>query len=80
MNLQNKIRSIILSHLVESEARTVGMEEECILYTKDNRRLPVNPCAEFSATDLLSIMNENVGFIPWNQAGNWNGPVHPIEI
>ena len=61
MNLQNKIRSIILSHLVESEARTVGMEEECILYTKDNRRLPVNPCAEFSATDLLSIMNENVG-------------------
>ena len=37
------------------------MEEECFLYTKNNRRLPVNPCGEFSATDLLTIMNENVG-------------------
>jgi len=37
------------------------MEEECFIYTMDNHRLPVNLCNEFSATDLLSIMNENVG-------------------
>ena len=61
MNLQDKIRSFILSNFVPSEVRTVGMEEECFIYTTDNRRLPVNPCDEFSASDLLSIMNENVG-------------------
>jgi glutamate--cysteine ligase len=61
MNLHEKIRSFILSRLVEPETRTIGMEEECFLYTKNNRRLPVNPCGEFSATDLLTIMNENVG-------------------
>ena len=61
MNLQDKIRSFILSNFVPSEVRTVGMEVECFIYTTDNRRLPVNPCDEFSASDLLSIMNENVG-------------------
>ncbi|SVA42885.1 uncharacterized protein METZ01_LOCUS95739, partial [marine metagenome] len=61
VNLQDKIRSFILSNFVPSEVRTVGMEEECFIYTTDNRRLPVNPCDEFSASDLLSIMNENVG-------------------
>ena len=61
MNLQDKIRSFILSNFVPSDVRTVGMEEECFIYTTDNRRLPVNPCDEFSASDLLSIMNENVG-------------------
>ncbi len=35
------------------------MEEECIIYTADLRRLPVNPCDEFSASDLLISMNEN---------------------
>ena len=61
MNLQDTIRSFILSNFVPSDVRTVGMEEECFIYTTDNRRLPVNPCDEFSASDLLSIMNENVG-------------------
>ena len=61
MILHDKIRSFILSNFVPSEARTVGMEEECFIYTTDNRRLPVNPCDEFSASDLLSIMNKNVG-------------------
>jgi len=60
VNLHDKIRAHILSKTVSPENRTIGMEEECILYTKDDRRLPVNPCDEFSATDLLKIMNENV--------------------
>ena len=37
------------------------MEEECILYTHKNKRLPVNPGDEFSATDLVTIMNSNRG-------------------
>jgi len=61
MSLKHKIRSIILSRLVHHQDRTIGMEEECFIYTADGKRLPVNPCDEFSATDLLSIMNEHVG-------------------
>jgi len=61
MEIHDKIRSFILSNLVHTEHQTIGMEEECILYTKENHRLPVNPGDEFSATDLLTIMNENVG-------------------
>lgn len=61
MILHDKIRAFILSQLVPAESRTIGIEEECFIYTADNRRIPVNPCGEFSATDLLCIMNENVG-------------------
>ena len=61
MNLRSKMKDLILSRLVTRDTRTIGMEEECFIYTKDNRRLPVNPCDEFSATNLLSFMKENVG-------------------
>ena len=37
----------------------VGVEEECILYNEIGRRIPVNSGDEFSAEDLLNIMNEN---------------------
>tara|TARA_B100000700_G_C14987284_1_gene829479 strand:+ start:283 stop:1497 length:1215 start_codon:yes stop_codon:yes gene_type:complete len=61
MILQDKIRKHILSKTVSTNNRTIGMEEECILYTNDGRRLPVNPCDEFSAIDLIQIMNEQIG-------------------
>ncbi len=61
MEIHDKIRSFILSNLVHTKDQTIGIEEECILYTKEDYRLPVNPGDEFSATDLLAIMNENVG-------------------
>ena len=61
MSIHNKVRSIILSNCVKPENRTIGMEEESILYTHENKRLPVNPGDEFSATDLVSIMNSNRG-------------------
>ncbi|MBT5759502.1 MAG: hypothetical protein HOI55_07600, partial [Candidatus Marinimicrobia bacterium] len=61
MNLRSKMKDLILSRLVTRDTRTIGMEEECFIYTKDNRRLPVNPCDEFSATNLLSFMKENAG-------------------
>ena len=53
MSIHDKVRSVILSNCVKPENRTIGMEEECILYTHENKRLPVNPGAEFSATDLV---------------------------
>ena len=61
MNIHDKVRSFILSNSVKPENRTIGMEEECILYTHKNKRLPVNPGDEFSATDLMSIINSNRG-------------------
>ena len=61
MEIHDKIRSFILSNLVHTKDQTIGIEEECILYTKEDYRLPVNPGDEFSATDLLAIMNEIVG-------------------
>ena len=59
MNISDRIKSAILSKVVEPKDRRVGVEEECIIYTADLRRLPVNPCGEFSASDLLISMNEN---------------------
>jgi len=44
MILHDKIRAFILSQLVPAESRTIGIEEECFIYTADNRRIPVNPC------------------------------------
>ena len=61
MEIHDKIRSFILSNLVPTEHQTIGIEEECILYTKEDCRLPVNSGDKFSATNLLAIMNENVG-------------------
>ena len=49
----------MLSNLVNKDNRMVGVEEECILYNEIGRRIPVNSGDEFSAEDLLNIMNEN---------------------
>ena len=59
MNIQDRVKSVILSKVVEPKNRRIGMEEECIIYTSAYRRLPVNPCKEFSAYELLIFMNEN---------------------
>tara|TARA_Y100000590_G_scaffold159432_1_gene182898 strand:- start:15353 stop:16630 length:1278 start_codon:yes stop_codon:yes gene_type:complete len=59
MNINDRIKSVILSKMVKPKNRKIGMEEECIIYTADHRRLPVNPCKEFSAYELLIFMNKN---------------------
>lgn len=61
MNLNKKIESYILSNAVLASDRKIGIEEECIIYNQNNYRIPVNYCSEFSAMDLLKIMNDNVG-------------------
>ena len=57
MGVDNRISSLILSQIVNHQYRKIGMEEECIIYTKDLDRLPVNPTTQYSATDLLNEMN-----------------------
>ena len=57
MGVNNRIFSLILSQIVDHQYRKIGMEEECIIYTKDLDRLPVNPATQYSATDLLNEMN-----------------------
>ena len=57
MGVDNRIFSLILSQIVDHQYRKIGMEEECIIYTKDLDRLPVNPTTQYSATDLLNEMN-----------------------
>ena len=57
MGLKDNIRSIIMSKTIDSKNRTIGIEEECIIYDKSDHRLPVNLSNKFSATDLLDMMN-----------------------
>jgi len=61
MNIHKQIRERILSKLVKHESRTIGIEIECILYTKENKRMPVNPGKHFAAIDLQNIMNNLIG-------------------
>ena len=59
MATHSKVRSFILSNLVNKDNRMVGVEEECILHNEIGRRIPINSGNEFSAENLLNIMNEN---------------------
>ena len=61
MSVNSKVRSFILSNIVSKNKKKIGIEEECILHTEEGKRLPVNIGDEFSAKDLLNIMNEKVG-------------------
>ncbi len=58
MGIIDRIRSVILSKTIDSKHRTIGVEEECIIYDKKNRRLSVNQGTKFSAADLSNTMNE----------------------
>jgi len=57
MTLQDKIQSIILSKKTDFGKRKFGIEEEIILHTLDNKRLPVNPGEIFSCYDFVEILN-----------------------
>tara|TARA_B100001250_G_scaffold350887_1_gene322806 strand:- start:1981 stop:3192 length:1212 start_codon:yes stop_codon:yes gene_type:complete len=58
MNIKQKIKTIILSSLVSPENRTIGMEEEIIILTKEGKRLPVNKGFFFSGKDLIKTLNK----------------------
>ena len=59
MLLNKIIKSNILSKTVGSDDRKIGLEVECFIYNKDFKRIPVNQSSEYSASDLLSELNNN---------------------
>ena len=83
MKINKKIKSHILSKTVEKDRRKVGIEVECFVYTKNYKRLSVNPSTGYSATDLLhelsNISNKNNGSYSLEPGGQieWSSP--PFE-
>lgn len=61
MSLGNKISDYVLSRTVAPRDRRVGIEVECLIYTRDFKRLKVNPGESFSSTDLLEEMKRSCG-------------------
>ena len=61
MNLSDKIRSIILSHIVPENQRQIGLEIESFYYGAPFNRLPASQTNCYSATDLLlDIQNSSL--------------------
>ena len=56
MKISEKIEAFILSNLVPSSERKIGIEVESIFYNHDMKRLPVNKCEQFSAEHCLREM------------------------
>ena len=45
MKINKRIKSHILSKTVDKDHRMICIEVECFVYTKNHKRLPVNPSA-----------------------------------
>ena len=58
MSLIEKTSEFILSNLVVSSKRKIGIEVESIFYNKDMKRLPVNNGEKFSSIDFLEEMKD----------------------
>ena len=59
MSVKNRLKSYILSKSIGNKTRKIGIEVECFIFDKNNRRIPVNKCDTFSASDLLEELNLN---------------------
>jgi hypothetical protein len=57
MSIKENIKSLLLSNIVVPRQRKIGIEEECFIYKNNGSRLTVNKGNEFSAADLLIIIN-----------------------
>ena len=57
MTFNKSIKDIILSKLVKPGEQSVGVEIESIIYTKEEKRLPVNSKKGLSAINILQSMN-----------------------
>ena len=58
MKISEKIEAFILSNLVPSSERKIGIEVESIIYNSDMKRFPVNKCEQFSAESFLREMKK----------------------
>ena len=79
MGLKNEIKNVMLSSLKNSSDIKIGVEIENIIYNDKNERILVNLCNDFSATELLQVLNnkknisENYSLEPGGQL-EWASP------
>jgi len=59
LSVKNRLKSYILSKSIGNKTRKIGIEVECFIFDKNKRRIPVNKCDTFSASDLLEELNLN---------------------
>ena len=59
MSVKNRLKSYILSKSIGNKTRKIGIELECFIFDKNKKRIPVNKCDTFSASDLLEELNLN---------------------
>jgi len=59
LSVKNRLKSYILSKSIGNKTRKIGIEVECFIFDKNQRRIPVNKCDTFSASDLLEELNLN---------------------
>ena len=59
MSVKNRLKSYILSKSIGNNTRKIGIEVECFIFDKNKKRIPVNKCDTFSASDLLEELNLN---------------------
>ena len=57
MDLKSEIKNVMLSSLKNPSDIKIGIEIENIIYNDKNERIMVNPCNDFSATELLQLLN-----------------------
>ena len=57
MTVRDKVKSVVLSNIIDFKSKKIGIEEECIIYNEKGNRLPVNKGTHFSSTELLEIIN-----------------------
>lgn len=58
MQIQKEIKRFLLSNIATPKERKIGIEEEFIIYNSEGHRIPVNKGSEFSAVELLEIINK----------------------
>ena len=58
MQIKRDIKNFLLSNIVTPKERKIGIEEEFIIYNSYGNRIPVNRGSEFSALELLEIVNK----------------------
>mgnify|MGYP001418777827 CR=1 FL=1 len=58
MSLKSKIKDLILSNAVVSNNRTIGVEEESLVFQRDGKRIPVKSKTVFDAKTLIQNLNQ----------------------
>ncbi len=58
MQIRRDIKNFFLSNIATQKKRKIGIEEEFIIYNHEGNRIPVNKGSEFSALELLEIINK----------------------